>query len=95
MLQHLAAVAAVGEVVQTSTQMEHRITAVFLAVVVHMLITQQWQRVPQELVGHHVKVAMVRQTVLAVAVVQEVPVYRALQVVPVELVCRVTSMKPG
>jgi hypothetical protein len=90
----LAAVAVVGEVVQTSTQMERRITAALLAAAAHMPITEQWQRVPQELVGHHVKAAMVRQTVLAVAVVQEVPVYLVLQVVPVELVCRVTSMKP-
>jgi hypothetical protein len=90
----LVAVAGADEVVQTSTQMERRITAALLAAAAHMPITQQWQRVRQEVVGHHVKAAMVRQMVPVAAVVQEVPVYRALQVVPVELVCRVTSMKP-
>jgi hypothetical protein len=90
----LVAVAGAGEVVQTSTPTAQQITAALLAAVVHMPITQQLQRVRQELVGHHVKVATVLQTVLAVAVVQEVQDYLALQVEPVASVCRVTSMKP-
>ena len=94
MLQHLAAVAGADEVVQTSTQMERRITAVFLVVAAHMPITQQWQRVRQELVEFRAKVAMVRQTVLAVAAVQVAQVYLVLQVEPVELVCKAISMKP-
>jgi hypothetical protein len=65
-----------------------------LVVVVLMQTTQQLQLVLQELVEHHVKVAMVLQMVPVVAVVQEVQDYLALQVEPVELVCRVTSMKP-
>jgi hypothetical protein len=93
-LQHLVVVVGAGEVVQTSTPTAQQITVALPAAVVPMQITQQLQLVLQELVEHHVKVAMVLQMVPVVAVVQEVQDYLALQVEPVELVCKVISMKP-
>jgi hypothetical protein len=90
----LAEVVVVGEADQISTPTAHQITVDLLVVVVLMQITQQLQLALQELVEHHVKVVMVQQMVLAVAAVRVVQDYLALQVEPVELVCKVISMKP-